>query len=94
MWRGYEDKRMILFLIVLYFIVAAIIFILGFGMVCSNAEYGKDDEEYKYGKIMVRSFIVWPVALFLIYRDKVKQAEDDDGEEFDVNTHYIWRTDE
>jgi len=64
------------FLIIIYVVVMFVFLLAGISLVFDNAEYGKDDEEFKQGRYILKTWIIWPYCLYRIVKMKIKEAEE------------------
>ena len=65
---------------IIYVLIAFVFLIFGVMLTCINAEYGKEDEDYQYGRLLLRLWLIWPVCLVRIVKAKIAEAEGEEDE--------------
>lgn len=63
---------------IIYAAIAFIFLFIGIMLTCINAKYGKEDEDYQDGRLLLRLWLIWPYCLVCVIKSKIAEAE---GEE-------------
>lgn len=60
---------------IIYVLIAFVFLFFGVALTCMNAENGKEDVDYQYGRLLLRLWLIWPYCLVCVIKSKIAEAE-------------------